>query len=207
MKKPRRFVVADAMTLTAATAIGIVGTQPLWQWLGDASFWSLDEGWSVAATLRRLTVLVVILLPALAAGTLAVLAARFIPPRPSRRRIALQPGPAACGVALLGMITETFAQAATLLYFEASKGYLGITWQEAGFARWFHIHVLLPASHPIGFAVIAVWALLSLSRHGRPEASWIDRTGRALGVCWIAVAFLIWLNRYFLDGRLPSVLF
>jgi hypothetical protein len=207
MTEPRHFRVADAMILTAATAAGIAGTRPFWQLCGNASFWSMGEGWSPGATLRRLTLLVVILLPGLAALTVAVLLARFIPPRPSGRRIALQPGSAACGVALLGLIVEAFAQAATLLYFEASKGYLGATWQVAGFVRWFHVHVLLPASHPISFAVFATWALLSLSRRARPEPSWVDRAGRALGICWFAVAFLVWFSRYFLDGRLPGDLF
>src|SRR5262245_20587252 len=106
MPKPRRLMVADALTLTAAIAVGIAGTRHVWKWCGYPWFWGLDEGWSVAATIRRLTVLVVILLPGLAVGTVAVLVARFTPPRPSRRRIALQPGSAACGVALLVMIVE-----------------------------------------------------------------------------------------------------
>jgi hypothetical protein len=93
------------------------------------------------------------------------------------------------------------------LPFESSNGSLGATWQTSGFAKWIHMHVLLPACHPISVAVIAVWAILFLSGRGRPEASWIDRTGRALGICWIAVAFLFWFSRYFLDGRLPLVLF
>jgi hypothetical protein len=207
MPVPRQLLVADALTLTAATAVGLAGTRHVWEWCADSSFWSLDEGWSVGATFRRLTILVVILLPGLAAGTVAVLVAISTPPRPSRDRIALQPGSAACGVALLALTAEALGQAATLLYFEAWKGCLGTTWQVSGFAKWFHMHVLLPASHPISFAVIAAWAILLLSRRARPEPSWIDRTGRALGIIWIAVAFLFWFNRYFLDGRLPSVLF
>jgi hypothetical protein len=200
-------MVADALTLTAATAVGIAGTRHVWKWCGYPWFWGLDEGWSVAATIRRFTVLVVILLPGLAAGTVAVLVARLTPPRPSRRRIALQPGSAACGVALLVMIVEAIGQAAVLLRFEASKGYLGLTWERSGFAQWFHMHVLFPASYAISLAVIEVWAVLALSGRAQPEPSWIDRTGRALGACWVAVAFLFWVYRHFLDGRLPGALF
>jgi hypothetical protein len=207
MPKPRQLLVADALTLTAATAVVLAGTRHVWEWFGDSSFWSLDEGWSAGAMTRRLTILVVILLPGLAVFTVAVLVARFTPPRPARDRIALQPGSVACGVALLVMTAEALGQAATLLYLEASKGCLGATWKELGFAKWFHMHAILPAAHPISYAVIAAWALLFLSRRGRPEPSWIDRTGRALGICWIAVAFLLWFNRYFLDGGLPGLLF
>jgi hypothetical protein len=204
---PRPFRVADALTLTAATAVGLAGTRHVWKWFAYSSFWSLDEGWSLAATIRRLTILIGILLPGLAALTVAVLVARFTPPRPSRHRIALQPGSAACGVALLVLTAEALGQTATLLYLEARRGCLGASWQITGFARWFHMHVLLAAAHHTSVAVIAAWAVLALSRRARPEPSWIDRTGQAVGICWIAVAFLIWFNRYFLDGGLPSELF
>jgi hypothetical protein len=101
MPRPRRFLVVDALTLTAATAVGIVGTRHVWDSWGYPWFWSLDQGWSVGATLRRLTILAAILLPILTTWTEAVLMLRLIPPRPSRRRIALQPGSAACGAATL----------------------------------------------------------------------------------------------------------
>ena len=207
MPKPRPLMVADILTLTAATAVGIAGTRHAWGPCRFSWFWGLDEGWSAGATLRRLTVLVVLLLPGLAAGTAAVMVARFTPPRPSRRRIALQPGSAACGAALLVLTAEAICQAATLLHMEASQGHLGVTWRMSGFAKWFHMHVLFMASHSVSVAVIAAWALLSLSRRGRPEPGWIDRTGRALGVCWIAIALLVWINKYFLDGRNPVALF
>ena len=135
-------------------------------------------------------------------GTAAVLVARFTPPRPSRDRIRASTGIGCVGRVLV-LTAEALAQAATLLYFEAANGSLGATWQTSGFAKWIHMHVLLPACHPISVAVIAAWAILFLSGRGSPEASWIDRTGRALGICWIAAVFLFWFNRYFLDGRLP----
>jgi hypothetical protein len=148
--------------------------------------------------------LVALMLPGLAAWTATVLALRFVPPRPSVRRIALQPGWAACGVALLVVIVETIGQAISLVHAEASRGYLGAEWRAFGFATWFHRGLLRTALEPTTFAITAVWAVLLVSRFMRPEASWLDRAGRALGACWIAAALLFWLIHQFFDGRLPG---
>jgi hypothetical protein len=44
-----------------------------------------------------------------------------------------------------------------------------------------------------GFVVAGAWIALALAGRWRPERSWIDRLGRAIGVFWIAAAihFLI----------------
>jgi hypothetical protein len=42
-------------------------------------------------------------------------------------------------------------------------------------------------SQSAGFAVAAIWLVLGIGRWWRPEPSWIDRAGRALGVYWIAI--------------------
>jgi hypothetical protein len=38
-----------------------------------------------------------------------------------------------------------------------------------------------------GFAVMAGWLTLALGGRWKNEAGWIDRMGRALGGCWIAI--------------------
>ena len=47
------------------------------------------------------------------------------------------------------------------------------------------------------FAAVGGWCTLSLSGRWRPEASWIDRSGRLGGVTWIGVTVLSW-SRYLL---------
>ena len=144
MPKPRHLLVADGLTLTAAAALGLAGTRHLWESCADPSFWSLEEGWSAGATIRRLTILVVILLPVLAAGTAAVLVARFTPPRPSRHRIALQPGSAACGVAVLVLTAEALAQAATLLDVQSRECVYSQRYMvTSGLIKMDSLHVLL----------------------------------------------------------------
>jgi hypothetical protein len=73
-------------------------------------------------------------------------------------------------------------------------------------AAWLHVSVLMRMPHPVSYAVLAAWTILFLSHRGRPERSWIDRAGRALGICWIVFALVFWLNQHFLGGRLPGAL-
>jgi hypothetical protein len=43
----------------------------------------------------------------------------------------------------------------------------------------------------VGIAVIVAWSVLWANRRWRPEPSWIDRTGRLLGVYWVGLALAI----------------
>jgi hypothetical protein len=45
--------------------------------------------------------------------------------------------------------------------------------------------------------VLGAWMILALSGRSRPEVGWIDRMGRLLGSCWIAM----WLIKYLLWSR------
>ena len=62
-KPPRAFTLVDAMTLVAATAVGLAGTQPSWKFWGYGWFWNLDRGWTADAILRRLPTLLALGLP------------------------------------------------------------------------------------------------------------------------------------------------
>ena len=39
-----------------------------------------------------------------------------------------------------------------------------------------------------GFGVCVAWAGSALDAHWKPEPSWVDRTGRALGAAWVALS-------------------
>ena len=41
-----------------------------------------------------------------------------------------------------------------------------------------------------GWMVAAAWFTLVVAGASRPEPSWIDRAGRILGACWIAVVIV-----------------
>jgi hypothetical protein len=48
------------------------------------------------------------------------------------------------------------------------------------------INLWLFSSQWTGTAVLSAWTVLLLGGRWRTERSWIDRSGRALGLCWIA---------------------
>jgi predicted transporter len=53
--------------------------------------------------------------------------------------------------------------------------------------------------HPFAATVVATWSMMALDRRWRPEPSWIDRTGRLIGIYWITAgvgipALNIWQN-------------
>jgi hypothetical protein len=120
--------------------------------------------------------------------------------------VVLQPGAAACVVALLVLAMETTGNAAAMAWFERSRGHLGAEIKTFGVATWFHVSVLIRMPYPVSYAVLATWTILILSHRAHPERSWIDRAGRALGICWIVFALVFWLHQHFLGGQLPGAL-
>jgi hypothetical protein len=204
MPTPRRFTLLDAMIVVATVALALAATR--WKYAGFAWFWGLDrEGWTPGAVLRRTVTVAAFALPGLFAATLAVVLARLARPRPPLRRVALQPGSAACATALLAIAAEAVAYAARQAYYWLGRGKF-----LEDFRRWldymgvlgaFTTEVLIRSTYAVGYAVAATWVVLALGRRCRPERSWIDRAGRAVAVAWIVTAFLFWLDRNFLGGR------
>jgi hypothetical protein len=209
MPTPRRFTLLDVMIVVGAVALATAGTR--WQYAGYAWFWNLDrEGWTPVATLHRLAVAMALALPALFAATVAVVLARLARPRPPLRRVALQPGSAACGMALLAVAAETVGYVVRQAHYWISMGHPWSSfrsWIEAyGLLGAFTSGVLIRTTYAAAYAVLATWALLTLSRRGHPEPSWVDRSGRALAAAWVLTAFLFWLDRNFLKGGIPGSL-
>jgi hypothetical protein len=56
----------------------------------------------------------------------------------------------------------------------------------------------------VGFAVLGAWAALLMTRGWRPQPSWLDRAGRALGLAWIAMA-LLHLILPWIQAYLPAI--
>jgi hypothetical protein len=197
---PRPFTLLDAMVLVAATAIGLgalraaVGDftelrQQLRESLSSASqtpvgwsplSWAIVSGYGLVATA---------MVPFCWAWTVALVILRQRRPRPPRRRMGRQPGALACSAAALLLVPALVGPlwwcAVTGLF--GSMRYESAEWQKT-LAVYF---IFIPAL--TGFAVIGAWWSLYFGRRWRPESSWIDRVGRALGVYWIATVLLpVW---------------
>ena len=87
--------------------------------------------------------------------------------------------------------------APNLLTYVLSFVYIAIYWNNHhhllhtvarvnGLILWANSHLLFWLSV---LPVATAWMALALGRRWRPEPSWVDRTGRALGFAWIGLMF------------------
>jgi hypothetical protein len=106
--------------------------------------------------------------------TIAVFILRLRQPRPRYRRLVTQPGFVACLMITLSTL---------------AGGILMLSIMAIGGAGWWQntTELLWGCS---GSTLVGAWTLQGLGRRWKPEASWIDRAGRFLGVCWI-LAFVV----------------
>jgi hypothetical protein len=186
-RPPRRtFTLLDAIVLVAATAAGFAWVRSGW----DFETFEGPKDWLGAV--REM------LAPLLMTWTVAVVVLRLFPPRPRLRRLALQPGAAACGSVIL-----TFAMESLRYFVWAFAGRRGIPWHlfqnGGGLGRELCDNAFNGGSYHC--QVAAVWGLLLLSRRCRPEPSWIDRVGRVIGLIWILLAVWFWSEYAIYDWR------
>lgn len=177
----RRFTLVDAMILVAATAAGMASVIQhlkeegyfvrLETELPAASSIPLDV-WLDVGSLRYLE-------PCLLAWSLALLVLRLRPPRPTFRKVVLQPGT----VVLLATAVVVAAHAVRYAAF----------WMLFGKPVFsFLDHELPYCAYEIFYALAAAWFVLALSRRLCCEKSWIDRAGRILGLLWIVLYWVLW---------------
>src|SRR4051794_36855413 len=164
MTPARRFTLADAMLLVAATAAGMAMARVL-------SPSSRPRGAAPALDWY-------VLFGMLICWTVALLAVRLRRPRPRLRRLALQPGliataTAATALALLGPLVGMANHA-------ASRSNPGSD---------LLVILVIPQ---VGFAVGGAWLALTLSGRRRPEPGWIDGLGRLVGAAWLAATGILW---------------
>jgi hypothetical protein len=185
----RRFTLADLMVLIAVVAVSI----PLMRWIkfepklpigtGSISpspsnwiywFWSGEPSCVVATTM------------------LALIPLRWLGSRPSASRIVRQPGAVAClagaGAMIVGLANCLISEA--IFSNSDAPGVLGPAVQ---LNSWYWREAL--GSIPL--AILGVWTALAMSGRWSPEASWIDRAGRAMGIFWVVLYPLGYFNQLF----------
>jgi hypothetical protein len=172
----RTFTLLDAMALVAATAIGFAWVRSNWYFY--------DYSWPWIDSVPEM------LGPLLMTWTVAIVGLRLASPRPRIRRLALQPGSAACGA-----VAFTFLMKSLSYFVDVFARNKHIPW---GMFRHRFVWVELIGNAIIGgpyhYVVTAVWGVLFLSRRCRPEPSWLDRIGRVIGLSWLLRALWISAN-------------
>jgi hypothetical protein len=161
----------DAMILVAATAVGLAFARTYFREYFQAR--PLREHdwlrWTiVAGSLQSINYL-----PVLASWSVAMVVLRLRLPRPRLRSLAVRPGWLATCSAVTGMLLG-----ALTLMVKHQKGVGG----------WLKVELF---AYPIGAAVVAAWVNLAICGRWRPEPEWIDRLGRIVGACWVAMMVLI----------------
>jgi len=164
------------MILIGATVAGLVWLSlTAGLWLGFSA--DFEEGSFLSFYFSALPTAAWIADPFLAAWTLAWCTLRFRGPRPRWWRLVRQPGVAVGFVAILAWL----AGAIVMIRWGADEHHGTPDWVALGYVQ------LSSATMLGGFGVLVTWAGTVLDGRWRPEGSWIDRMGRALGVGWIAL--------------------
>jgi hypothetical protein len=179
----RKFTLLDVMIMVAAGAVSVFLTRihreqlirgNAYEWTGDHIPWS--KAWLVSYAWWVKGWTFCWLVPC----SWAFLLIRIRRPRPPLTHLLLQPGMAALGpTCLLMMLAGALSLAKTALS-PPSPTFLYIGYR---------LNLLTEQG---GLAAAAAWLLLTFTGRCRPESSWIDRAGAALGACWIAS----WLSSF-----------
>ena len=179
--KPRRLTIVDGMILVAASAVGIwVGRYGLFMWVYvlfkgfNAEVWAENPfglAWSWGSLYLKHSQTIVSIF------TFTVLLLRLLPPRPSVRRLARQPGFVAC---LVGSVSICVGGVLNLAVIGANPA---PGFEAQVYAQFF----LMPQMGSPGLTILACWLVSRLGGWWRPERTWVDRSGRILGVYWIVM--------------------
>jgi hypothetical protein len=185
----------DMTLLVVAAAFALAGfqfgvTRVFAGWL-DYSRW---PGWiarpSPRVVLYMMSDATAPLIPLAGGLTGLLLVLRMVPPRPSRRRIARQPGMAACLAALLTLVWVGLAAGVfrVIVAFFPAASFDDL---------WFVQHLVVEHVFPlVGVAVASSWCQLILSGRWTRPADWIDRAGRGVGILWIMIGVAWTLRSY-----------
>ncbi|WP_422931931.1 hypothetical protein [Singulisphaera sp. PoT] len=170
MRPKRHLTLADLMILVVAMAIGSLILRPYMAGfrqqlsISPSLYPGPQDPWRLLAWAQGPGSCFVI--PCMA----AMVVIRLRNPRP--RLFQLQPGFVACAVTLIALLPGI----AWILTIQHRPGFQRAT----GFEQIWTL-----CTYWVDTAVPGAWFALYLSRRWRPEASWVDRTGRALGLYWI----------------------
>jgi hypothetical protein len=187
----RKFTVIDAILLIAATALGFVPMKRLF-YANGASV--RPEVWTVASAYEYAPLLVMSLAPMVIAWSAALWLLRLADPRPAVWQTFRQPGMAATTAILISALyfLIKFTYWAGVLHFQQGIKASEIADMYLSPMCWSRYLNSGDISVPV------VWMILWLGRVGRPEPSWIDRSGRVLGIYCVICSLLFGSYNFFI---------
>src|SRR4051812_7405445 len=181
---PRRtFTLLDGIVIVAGTATGFAWVRSILGEFGWPDEWAYED-WDLPDYIHVIGhLLACVLRPLLAMWTVAILGLRFRQPRPPISEFGYLPGVTACGSAVFVLACEFLRYLANA--FAMAKG---TPWHhpffiEGSFGADFYRFGI--ADGPFHYPIAVAWGVHLLSRQWRPERTWIDRTGRAIGFLWL----------------------
>jgi hypothetical protein len=176
--KRRRPTLLDLMLLVASVGMGGAMARAFRHAQQQAGF---PEEWDTLLNLAH---------PVLLAVTIGALVLRFLPPRPTLRRLARRPGFLALFTVAMMAILVTLEHLLNLLYPRRATGGLGFMDHD-----FYVVQYLSKVSdaRTIGSLVALVWVMGWLQGLRWKYADWVEWLGRGLGVVWVGswVAMLV----------------
>jgi len=186
----RRFTLADAMILIAATALGLTPTRTI------LNIWEpLPQVFSpgLSSAVERILIARHVSVPCAAAWMLAVLILRAIRPRPAWQVALRKPGFLGC------VIGSIIALASAVLSIFPWLVLRGNSAEKLSAEELLLTLVFVPAM--VAASVGAVWLCLLFTKQWERSADWVDRLGMIVGWYWIIagpIGFLLFICLWFI---------
>jgi hypothetical protein len=185
----RPFRLGDGMVLVAATAVAFaIFRQAMSPGVAFNTFGGIGEQW--------LFYWMHWIVPFPAMWSLALFAIAIFDRSGGRRRRPRHAGSVACWAAVVAiLITTLVASGFYMLHFLEDVGTIPRVFSHARNTHAMPPFANTPMEEIVGAAVLGAWSAMAASGRWKSQPSWIDRTGRVLGIIWIGL-FLVYLYAY-----------
>ncbi len=186
----RKFTIVDAMILVASTAPAFTAWRSRWP-LGVSRQWIYAESRKSLNELLLLVNLDIYCLSIfIACLTVACLVLWLRQPRPSLRELARRPGMVACTAAVIVLAIRliNFGCVIGIRTVDGIYPVRGLSMMD------FNVIEFRGLPSEMGCAVAASWVIQRISERWHCEPSWLDRTGRILGVFWVGTIPFSWFT-------------
>ncbi len=217
----KRFNLIDAIVLVAATAVGLALGREVSRW--DSAYWNssaivavgLAIGREVSRSMQARSmqgpgtplpgdIIQNWVVSVALTWSIAILALNLTRYRTTRRELACRPGFTAVVAICVDRVFDFFYGALTTRFFGGLTCYdLQSLDSVAAWVRELSVREVVGVVHGSSSTAVvaAVWLIMGMAGCWRAEKTWIDRTGRALGVFWLLVMpcyrLSVWISSFY----------